>query len=151
MRSVIETLIREGTLLCLFFLPRERRIAIERRIRGRFEWQKLRDCDAVIVSFGKSGRTWLRVMMSRLYQQHYRLPKSMLLQYDNMHRRNAAIPKIHFSHDNYLKDYTGNFDNKADYRNTRVVLLVRHPADTAVSQYFQWKYRMRDRKKQIND
>src|SRR5699024_6652586 len=39
----------------------------------------------------------------------------------------------------------------SDYRGTPVVLLARHPADTVVSQYFQWKYRMRDRKKQIND
>src|SRR5690554_2988702 len=170
MRSVIETLIREGTLACLFFLPKERRIAIERRIRGRFEWQKLQGCDVVIVSFGKSGRTWLRVMMSRLYQQRYGLPERMLLQYDNMHRRRHEVPKVHYSHDNYLKDYTGNQDNKVDYRDTPVVLLARHPAvnkvdyrdtpvvllarhpaDTVVSQYFQWKYRMRDRKKQIND
>ena len=128
MRSVIETLIREGTLLCLFFLPKERRIAIERRIRGRFEWQKLQGCDVVIVSFGKSGRTWLRVMMSRLYQRRYGLPERMLLQYDNMHRRRNEVPKVHYSHDNYLKDYTGNQDNKSDYRATPVVLLARHPA-----------------------
>ena len=112
MRSVIETLIREGTLLCLFFLPKERRIAIERRIRGRFEWQKLQGCDVVIVSFGKSGRTWLRVMMSRLYQKRYGLPERMLLQYDNMHRRRNEVPKVHYSHDNYLKDYTGNAADK---------------------------------------
>ncbi|HLS68888.1 MAG TPA: sulfotransferase domain-containing protein [Kiloniellales bacterium] len=151
MRSVIETLIREGALLCLFFLPRDRRIVIERRIRGRFEWQKLRGCDVVVVSFGKSGRTWLRVMMSRLYQKRHGLPERMLLQYDNMHRRRREVPKVHFSHDNYLKDYTGRHDDKSDYRGTPVVLLARHPADTVVSQYFQWKYRMRDRKKQIND
>src|SRR5690625_2171505 len=151
MRSVIETLIREGALLCLFFLPRDRRIVIERRIRGRFEWQKLRGCDVVVVSFGKSGRAWLRVMMSRLYQKRHGLPERMLLQYDNMHRRRREVPKVHFSHDNYLKDYTGRHDDKSDYRGTPVVLLARHPADTVVSQYFQWKYRMRDRKKQIND
>jgi len=151
MRSVIETIVREFVLACLFFLPAERRTAIERRMRGRFEWQKLRGCDVVVVSFGKSGRTWLRVMMSRLYQVKHGLPEQLLLQHDNMHRRNAAVPKIHFSHDNYLKDYTGRTDDKSDYRDTPVVLLVRHPADTAVSQYFQWKYRMRDRKKRIND
>jgi hypothetical protein len=32
-----------------------------------------------------------------------------------------------------------------------VVLLVRDPGDTAVSQFFQWKHRMRPRKKAIND
>ena len=29
--------------------------------------------------------------------------------------------------------------------------MVRDPADVAVSQYFQWKFRMTDRKKTIND
>jgi len=32
----------------------------------------------------------------------------------------------------------------------KVLLLVRHPADTAVSQFFQWKHRMKPRKKIIN-
>jgi sulfotransferase family protein len=30
-------------------------------------------------------------------------------------------------------------------------VLVRHPADTAVSQYFQWRYRMKPGKKALND
>src|SRR5262249_16335641 len=32
----------------------------------------------------------------------------------------------------------------------RTILLVRHPADVAVSQYFQWRHRMRRRKMRIN-
>ena len=52
-----------------------------------------------------------------------------------------AIPSIFFTHDNYLEDYTGNLDSKADFYGKRVVLLVRNPKDVAVSQYFQWKYR----------
>jgi Sulfotransferase domain len=31
-----------------------------------------------------------------------------------------------------------------------VLLLVRHPADTAVSQFFQWKHRMKPRKRMLN-
>ena len=56
-----------------------------------------------------------------------------------------------FSHDNYLKDYTGNTDTKADFYDSNVILLVRHPLDVAVSQFFQWKYRMRPGKKALND
>ncbi|MDW8371767.1 MAG: sulfotransferase domain-containing protein, partial [Geminicoccaceae bacterium] len=44
----------------------------------------------------------------------------------------------------------GHADSKVDYYDKKVVLLVRHPADVAVSQYHQWKYRMRPRKKVIN-
>ncbi len=53
----------------------------ERKTRGGTQtaWpgavQKLQLADIVFVSFGKSGRTWLRVMVSGLYQQMYGLPK----------------------------------------------------------------------------
>lgn len=150
MRVLLKKISRELTLLILFFLPQEKKIAIERRLRGKEEYRKLRLADAVIVSFGKSGRTWLRVMLSRFYQVRHGLSERHLIGFDNLHRKNPKIPKLFFTHDNYLKDYTGNSDNKADYYDRKVVLLVRNPADTAVSQYFQWKYRMRDRKKSIN-
>ena len=131
------------------FLDRERRIGLERWIRGREQCQKLAAADAVIVSFGKSGRTWLRVLISRFYQLEHGLPE-WLIGFDNFHYLNRAIPKIFFTHDNYVKDYSGNHDNKSDYYDKTVVLLARHPADVAVSQYHQWRFRMRDRKKTIN-
>jgi len=132
------------------FLGRERRIGLERWLRGREQCQKLGAADAVIVSFGKSGRTWLRVMLSRFYQLEHGLPER-LIGFDNLHYMNRAVPKVFFTHDNYVKDYSGNHDNKADYYDKTVALLVRHPADVAVSQYHQWRYRMRDEKKVIND
>lgn len=74
-----------------------------------------------------------------------------MLTFDNLNRRNPDAPKIFFTHDNYLKDFTGNTENKAPYYAKRVVLLVRDPADVAVSQYYQWKFRMTARKKRINE
>ncbi|WGF86428.1 sulfotransferase domain-containing protein [Marinivivus vitaminiproducens] len=142
---------REAVRLCTFWLPRERQIAIERRIRGQEEYKKLRQADLVIVSFGKSGRTWLRVMMSRFYQLRYGLKERHLIGFDNLHRMNPAIPRIHFTHDNYIKDYTGNADSKKDFYDRKVVLMVRDPRDVAVSQYHQWKFRMRPSKKDLND
>ncbi len=131
------------------FLAAEKQIGLERWLRGREQCQKLAAADSVVVSFGKSGRTWLRVLVSRFYQLEYGLPER-LIGFDNFHFLNRAIPKIFFTHDNYVKDYSGNYDNKADYYEKKVVLLARHPADVAVSQYHQWRFRMRDRKKAIN-
>jgi hypothetical protein len=54
-----------------------------------------------------------------------------------------------FTHDNYLRDYTGTY-GKADFQGKKLIVLVRHPADTAVSQYFQWRYRMKPGKKALN-
>ncbi|SLN76228.1 sulfotransferase domain-containing protein [Oceanibacterium hippocampi] len=151
MHVLLKKLTRELTLLLLFFLPKARKIRIERWLRGREEARKLRLADGVVVSFGKSGRTWLRVMISRFYQVKHGLAERHLIGFDNLHRKNAAIPKLFFTHDNYLKDYTGNAASKADYYDSKVVLLVRNPADVAVSQYFQWKFRMRPAKKALND
>ena len=133
-----------------FFLPEHKKIAIDRRLRGREEFRKLQKADCVIVSYGKSGRTWLRVMLSRFYQLKHHLPVNNLIVFDNLHAKNRDIPRIFFTHDNYLKDFTGNADSKKDYYQKKVVLLVRDPRDVVVSQYFQWKHRMRPWKKRLN-
>ncbi len=142
--------LRQLILALLFFLPLARRQKIERWLRGREEARKLGLADCVIVSYGKSGRTWLRVMLSRFFQVKHGLSERHLIGFDNLHRKNAAIPKLFFTHDNYLKNFTKNADSKVDYTGSQVVLLVRHAADVAVSQHFQWKFRMRDSKKALN-
>lgn len=135
----------------LFFLPAQRRKRIERWLRGREEHRKLQAADCVVVSWGKSGRTWLRLMLSRAYQTMFQLGDAAFLEFDNLQKKNKNIPKIMFTHGNYLRDYTGHWDDKRDFRNKKVVLLIRDPRDVAVSQYFQWKYRMRPAKKFLND
>ena len=142
LRSVWKTALRRGLRLLMLASPEEKQIAAERWFRGRDEVQELRLADVVVVSFGKAGRTWLRVMLSRIYQQKHHLAKSSLLGFDNFHHMNPEVPRIFFTHDNYIKDYTGNRDSKADFYGKNVVLLVRDPRDVAVSQFFQWKFRM---------
>jgi hypothetical protein len=148
--SVLKKLTRFVVLKPLFFLPQDERIRRERRLRGREQLKKLERADCVVVSFGKSGRTWLRVMLSRFYQVRHGLAERHLIGFDNLHLRHPAIPKVFFTHDNYLKDYSPHGDSKADYAEKKVVLLVRHPADVAVSQYHQWRHRMRPNKKSLN-
>lgn len=130
-------------------LPEARRFPTERRLRGWLDQQRLNRADYVIVSFGKSGRTWLRVMISRIYQRRHGLSDD-LIEYSNYHRANAALPRVLFTHDNYLRDYTGHGGRKAAYTGKRILLLVRHPADITMSQYFQWKHRMRPHKVLLN-
>ncbi|MDJ0866576.1 MAG: sulfotransferase domain-containing protein [Myxococcota bacterium] len=134
-----------------FWLPAARFRRIERWLRGWEQVQKLRRADVALVSYGKSGRTWLRVLLSRFYQQSLGLPAGSVLGFDNFHALNPAIPRIFFTHDTYLGDYTGNAGSKRDFYGKRVVLLVRSPQDVAVSQFFQWKFRMRQHKIDIND
>jgi hypothetical protein len=142
---------REAVVGGLFFLPAQRRKGIDRWLRGREEYRKLQLADDVLMSWGKSGRTWLRVMLSRFYQLAYGIAEGRMLEFDNLHRINPSIPRLFFTHGNYVRDYTGHYDDKRDFYAKKVVLLVRDPRDIAVSQYFQWKHRMRQVKKFLND
>ena len=45
-------------------------------------------------------------MLSRFYQVRHGLAQRHLLAFDNLHNKVPAIPRIFFTHDNYLKDYT---------------------------------------------
>lgn len=142
---------RQLILWPLFFLPRDRKIAIERRLRGKSEYRKLQLADWVLISWGKSGRTWFRVMLSHVYQTRFGLPEHELLGFDNLYRKNPSIPRVLFTHNNYMRDYLRDWDTLNHFRGKKIVLLVRDPRDVAVSQFFQWKYRMRPSKKLLNE
>jgi hypothetical protein len=151
MADKAQVVVRHLILLLCFWLPAERRKKIERWLRGREEFAKLQRCDWVLVSWGKSGRTWLRVMLSRAYQLKGHLGGRDLLDFDNLKKRDSQLPAVFFTHNNYLRDYTGNQHSKSHFLGKRTVLLVRDPRDVAVSQFFQWQFRMRPNKKFIND
>ncbi|MEP5764482.1 MAG: sulfotransferase domain-containing protein [Halieaceae bacterium] len=143
--------LRHLIMLLCFWLPAGRRKRLERWLRGREEFKKLQRSDWVLMSWGKSGRTWLRVMLSRAYQLQGELASNELLDFDNFRHSNASLPAVFFTHNNYLRNYTGNWDSKTHFAGKRIVLLVRDPRDVAVSQFFQWQFRMRPNKKFIND
>jgi hypothetical protein len=149
-RYDLHTGLRQAVSIASLVLPQKISVAVERRARGFEEARKLERADGVIVSFGKSGRTWLRVLISRYYAKKFGLADGRMMEFDDFHRSNNAIPCLFFTHDNYLKDHVGGDGKFANYGRSRVVLLVRDPRDIAVSQYFQWKHRMRMRKKIIN-
>jgi alcohol sulfotransferase len=112
------------------------------------EWRrKLPEADFVVVSFAKSGRTWLRAMVSRLYQRRYELPAGLLLSHDNMHALNPAVPVCFFTHDGDPMGSVASLRrNKRAYDAKPVLYLMRHPFDVAVSHYFQMKHRKAGRR-----
>jgi len=111
----------------------------------------LRKIDCVCVSYGKSGRTWVRLMLVRYYQLKYGLRLNPHVHWLRLTARAPKVPKLRFSHDNYVKDSSALGDSKEFFRGKKVALLVRHPADVAVSMYFQWKNRMKPAKRWVND
>ncbi|RWL48140.1 MAG: hypothetical protein EOR60_07625 [Mesorhizobium sp.] len=71
----------------------------------------------LIVSFPKSGRTWLRVMLDDL---------GVTVQYSHDGTDHGRRKSLHSLN-----------ENKSRYKGRRTVLLVRDPRDTVVSGYFQ--------------
>ena len=79
-------------------LPLRTRAHLERSLKVQEEFSKIARSDAIVVSYEKSGRTWLRVMLSRYYQLRYDLGEKHLLNYDKMHTLHESIPTILFTH-----------------------------------------------------
>jgi hypothetical protein len=128
-------------------LPRAAALRSYYWVRGRAATRRLRSADVAFVSPAKAGRTWLRVMISRVYQQRYGLSPDLLIKQDNMNGKDRRIPVCFFTHDNLVGHYLGSFDPAVCYAGKKVVLLVREPRDGAVSMFFQWTHRMDPAKK----
>jgi len=130
-------------------LPARLRVRGYRHERGRREYKKLQRADAVLVSFPKSGRTWVRVMLSHFLQRRFGLPEGELLSSRYYRQLSTPIPRLHFTHDHYLGDYLGHRGKEA-YAGKRVLLLARDPRDIAVSTFFHHSYRGQHRKNKPN-
>ena len=110
--------------------------------RGIRDTLALDEADAVLVSFPKSGRTWVRVMLSRLYHTHFGVAGEEVLEFDNLHRLDPRIPKILVTHDGepwHTPD--GLKRDKRAYAGKKILLLVRDPIDVAVSRHFHIRNR----------
>ena len=107
--------------------------------------RQMRLADRTIISHTKSGRTWLRVMISHVYHLNYGVPADDLIKFDNLHKLNAAIPKLFFFRDTTVPTFTlkgGCVPVPAD---RKTLFLIRDPRDVAVSFYFHIKNRASDR------
>lgn len=117
--------------------------AIRKEIRTMAKTDTLRNADFTIVSFPKSGRTWVRFFLAKYLELEQGVPFDLELMpqpYWTQERTDLDFPKIHFTHDWFdlrFKDrsppnilYKGILDKKP------VVFLMRNPMDTMVSYYY---------------
>jgi hypothetical protein len=109
----------------------------------------LTEADAVIVSFPKSGRTFVRAMLARLFQVKFGIDERGLLDFPSLRRAKRGVPRLLFVHaGDAMREPKQIRVDAADYAGRKVVLLARHPADVAVSRYHHLKHRSRDRARQ---
>jgi len=97
------------------------------------------DFDAYLVSFPKSGRTWLTVALGRALQQHFGLAGTNPLELREMGRLRTDVPHIRILHEDrpHRKRPEELATSKEQFRGSKVMFLARDPRDVVVSYYFQ--------------
>lgn len=115
------------------------RLVVGLRLKAFRRWRMQRTADVMLVSFPKSGRTWLRLMIGRTFEQHWKLENFSLLDLWALGDFDPALPRILVSHEN--EPHKQQAGAKRRYRNKKVILLVRDPRDIIVSWYFEVKKR----------
>jgi hypothetical protein len=135
-------------------LPAGWRVAARRAALARLELAKAGRTDLLIIGHPKSGNTWLRVMLSRLYQVRHGLPASLIVTSDELTRQNPAIPRIsatngHYSYEGAVGAALAPDAPDSPLRHKPIVFLARHPCDIAVSWFFQFTRRQSAHKQEL--
>ena len=125
-------------LICRLWLSEPETAAYKLRTR---QIEGVTQADGVILSYPKSGRTWVETMLSHLYVRKLGLPATRVLRFEEDHRESSDIPYLFFTHD-YAHVTHGQWllpknRSRRFYRNTPTLMIARHPIDTAVSMFFQ--------------
>ena len=107
--------------------------------------RRIRTADSLVCCHTKSGRTWLRVMLSHLYHLRYDIPATEVLKFDNLHGLEPAIPKICFTHRIEWPSFSLGGGTVRIPSEKRVLFLVRDPRDVAVSFHFHVVHRASER------
>lgn len=93
----------------------------------------------LIVSYPKTGRTWVRMLLGKAICARHGLDEALIFKPLELSRA-AGIPRLIFTHDRAVPVEETGFEafnpDKSPYRGKRVVFLLRDPRDVAVSLYF---------------
>jgi len=135
-------------------LPAKTRVSLRRKHLANLEMAKAQRANFLIIGHPKSGNTWLKVMISRLYQLRYDLPESKLINTDEFARKIPEIPRLaatnaYYSYEGEVGKLlaVGAPDNPL--RHKPVLFLARNPIDIAVSWYHQFTKRQSRAKQEL--
>ncbi|MFV8817820.1 sulfotransferase domain-containing protein [Haliea sp. E17] len=135
-------------------LPAKTRVALRRRYLAQLELSKAHKAGLIIIGHPKSGNTWLKAMISRLYQQRYGLPESQLINTDEFSRKYPEIPRLaatngHYSYEAEVGKLLAPGAPDNPLRHKPVLFLARNPIDIAVSWYHQFTKRQSRAKQEL--
>jgi hypothetical protein len=111
-------------------------IPIRRAVRMEKEKVRLRRSHLAVIAHPKSGSTWLRFLLARLYQKRYGLPETILPRLERLPRLDRRVPHIDMVGYEFIKRRVTQPPPLAALQGHRIVFLSRHPCDVVVSLYF---------------
>jgi hypothetical protein len=135
-------------------LPGPWRVALREKLLSRLELAIANRSGLVIIGHPKSGNTWLKVMIARLYQVRYGLNPSELIGSDELALRNPAIPRLaatngYYSYEGSVGRVLATGAPDAPLRHKPIMFLARNPIDIAVSWFFQFTRRQSAHKQEL--
>jgi len=135
-------------------LPRPLRVAARKRRLGKLEVDIARRSQLIIIAHPKSGNTWLKVMLTRLYSLRHGIAPEDFAKYPSLADRNPAIPRFAatngwYSYERAIGDKLQPEAPDSELKHKPVVLLARNPLDIAVSWFFQFTKRQSAHKQEL--
>jgi hypothetical protein len=135
-------------------LPRAARVAIRKRQLGQLEVAIAARSQLIIIAHPKSGNTWLKVMLTRLYGQRHGIAPEDFARYPSLADKNPAMPRFAatngwYSYERAIGDRLQPEAADSGLKHKPVVLLARNPLDIAVSWYFQFTKRQSAHKQEL--
>jgi hypothetical protein len=122
-------------------LKQQRRLAPATRVAAAYdEYLRFQANDTFVISYPKSGRTWLRMLLGHYFsggrEEH-------VLDLERVARASDPSVRITMTHDDdpHLKPHTEIVVDKEIYRTKTVIFLTRDPLDVCVSNFFQHERR----------
>lgn len=127
-------------------LPRPLRVALRYRALGSLQRAMLRRANILFIRHPKTGGTWLRVLLARLYHLKYGTSVQRVFRSDELNRQNPDLPRYLLTHGyaSWERLVGEAFErNDALLRDKKFLFLARHPGDIAVSWFVQYRKRER--------
>ena len=154
MMPVRDSVKKVAILVPTALLPRPWRVATRRKLLSSLELAIANRAGLLIIGHPKSGNTWLKVMISRLYQLRYDLPESKLINTDEFARKIPEIPRLaatnaYYSYEGEVGKLLASGAADNPLRHKPVLFLARNPIDIAVSWYHQFTKRQSRAKQEL--
>ncbi len=135
-------------------LPANIRVKLRRSWLAKLELGIAQRANLIMIAHPKSGNTWLKVMLSRLYQVRFNLPDNLLNKSDEYSRQYSEIPRLaasngYYSYEGVIGDDLAIDNADSTLRDKPILFIARNPIDIAVSWHFQFTKRQSAHKQEL--